>query len=246
MSKAMVNIKPGFSTEVTHKHRKIDVSRCSVFFDFDNTITHFDVLDSIIKRFAVDNGWIALEDAWRKGRIGSKECLEGQLRSVRTTRKDLLEYLSRIRIDHHFRGLLSFLRKKGIEPVIVSDSFSFIIDSILKNNGIKKIRVYSNRLKFDKDRLIPIFPHRNESCPLCANCKKMHISNNGWAEKPVVYVGDGLSDICAARSADLVFAKESLLEHFKKTKIKCRMFKNLKDVYRYFQEAGNGAKGKGK
>ena len=56
-----------------------------VFFDFDNTLTSFDVLDALIERFSINEDWKALERAWQAGRIGSKECLEGQLRSIRVT-----------------------------------------------------------------------------------------------------------------------------------------------------------------
>ncbi|MBF0494734.1 MAG: hypothetical protein HQL28_06355, partial [Candidatus Omnitrophica bacterium] len=70
-----------------------------VLIDFDNTITISDVLDDIIKRFSVDNGWVELEKAWVSGKIGSKECLKGQLASVSVTRPALAEYLSSVSID---------------------------------------------------------------------------------------------------------------------------------------------------
>lgn len=219
--------------------RLIDLSKCNVFFDLDNTITPFDVFDDIIERFSIDEDWVALENAWQRGEIGSRECLKGQLRSVRATKNAISGYLDEIRLDGHFQDLLRLLKSKNIEIAILSDNFSFFIERILHNNGVCGVKLYSNRARFRKDRIIPVFPHINRSCSTCANCKKMHIFNAGGRDRFNIYIGDGPSDICPAQHSDAVFAKGSLLDHFTKTKRECIPFKDLGDIYRWFQEAGN-------
>jgi 2-hydroxy-3-keto-5-methylthiopentenyl-1-phosphate phosphatase len=223
----------------------VDLAASRVYFDFDNTITTFDVLDAIIEQFSIDRQWLAYEEAWRAGDIGSKECLEGQLRSIRGTKESLVRYLSTIALDTHFKRLLSLLQEAGIRPVILSDSFSFFIASILRNNDVRGITVYANRLRFYKDRLIPSFPHTNHLCSHCAHCKTNNFSSAGAAEKNIIYIGDGLSDVCPAQHADLVFAKSTLLDHFKKTKKYCVAFNDLGDVYNYFKEQSNGSEKEG-
>jgi 2,3-diketo-5-methylthio-1-phosphopentane phosphatase len=217
------------------KIRLSSLSNCVVFFDFDNTITLFDLLDDIIERFSVDTKWVALENAWRTGRISSRDCLEGQLRSVRVSKKDLLQYLSQIRIDPHFYRLFAMLKREGMKPVILSDSFTPIIEALLKNNGIKGVKVYANRLRFYKSRLIPSFPYKNKRCPLCAHCKKKSLQRKDVRNKIILYIGDGLSDICPAGCADLVFAKGELLNHFRKTKRLCLAYSSLGDITNYFR-----------
>ena len=51
-----------------------------------------------------------------------------------------------------------------------------------------------------------------------------------------VYVGDGFSDLHASKSADIVFAKDTLLKHCKKEGVECLPFKDFKDVYGYFKD----------
>jgi len=204
-----------------------------VFFDFDNTITSFDILDDIIERFSTNKKWTKFEEDWANGKIGSKECLEGQLKSVRVARGALSEYLSTIELDPSFKKLITLFKKKKIQFVIVSDSFSFIIKEILHHNGIRGIKVYANELKFHKNELIPSFPYTSKDCLKCAHCKKKHILENKG--KKTIYIGDGLSDVCPAQEADLVFAKESLLNHLRKIQKPCTEFKNLGDVYTYFE-----------
>jgi len=215
----------------------LPLSRCMVFFDFDNTLTSFDVLDGVIEQFSINRDWVAYEEAWKQGKIGSQQCLEGQLRCIRVSRQALCEYLSGIRVDAHFPRLLSLLRSVGINPVILSDSFSFMIDFVLKNNGITGVKVYSNKLRFYKDRLVPSFPYRNNLCPHCAHCKTSTLSHEAFKNKIVMYAGDGLSDVCPACHADIVFAKKncSLLKHFTETGRECLAFHDLGDIYIYFR-----------
>lgn len=222
------------------KTQPVGLSKCNVFFDFDNTITLFDVLDDIIEKFSINKDWVVFESAWQRGEIGSKECLKGQMCSVRTTKKEISRYLDKIQLDGHFQDLLGLLKRKGIKTAILSDSFSFFIERILHNNGVRGVKLYSNGVRFRKDRIIPIFPHINKSCPTCAHCKKMNLVNgNGKDSRLNIYIGDGLSDICPAQHSDVVFAKGSLLEHFRKNNKKCIPFENLGDIYRWFQEVGD-------
>jgi 2,3-diketo-5-methylthio-1-phosphopentane phosphatase len=215
---------------------KLPLSECAIFFDFDNTITTFDVIDDIVERFSINEKWHKIEKDWKSGKIGSKECLERQFNEVRIKKDAFIRYLSTIKIDEYFPKILSFLKRRKASVCIVSDSSSFIINNILKNNGIKGVRTYSNRLKFNKDKLALEFPHFNKRCPKCANCKKSHLRNNGIDDRIIIYIGDGLSDICAAGEADIVFAKASLLKHFQKQKRECIEFDTLAVVYNYLKE----------
>lgn len=218
-----------------YKVKPFKLLDCAVFFDFDNTITVSDVLDDIIKCFAVDRKWIKFEKLWQQGKIGSKKCLEEQLKFVRVTKKNLIDFLGRVKLDPYVHTLFPLLRRKGVEPIILSDSFGFIIDSILKTNGIEGIEVYANNIKFAKDRLIPFFPYSN-GCPRCSHCKKEHLLSPRFNNKITVYAGDGFSDICPAEVAHIVFAKDRLLSHLKQEKKPYQPFKNLKDIYNFFQE----------
>ena len=128
------------------------------------------------------------------------------------------------------------MQEAGIRPIILSDSFTFFIASILRNNNVTGISVYANRLRFYENRLIPSFPHSNHLCSHCAHCKTNNFSSTGAAEKSIIYIGDGLSDVCPAQHADLVFAKSTLLNHFKKAKRYCVAFNDLGDVCNYFRE----------
>ncbi len=211
---------------------------CRVFFDFDNTISKGDVLDDIIQRFSINRDWVALQEAWLEERISAKECLLGQMKGVRISPADLSQYLTTVVLDPHFSSLLAWLRNYGVEPIIVSDNFQTIIEQVLQYNNIHGLTVYANHLEFSNDSLVPSFPYQNPNCRSCAHCKKTHFQKDD--PRSIVYIGDGRSDICAAKESDRVYAKDTLLKYFQKHKLACVEFANLGDVHEHLKEEANG------
>ncbi len=49
----------------------------SILCDFDGTISLEDVIDSLLEKYG-QPGWQELEDQWKAGKIGSRECMQGQ------------------------------------------------------------------------------------------------------------------------------------------------------------------------
>jgi len=216
----------------------INPDKCIVFFDFDNTISTCDVFDNMLPRFSRDEFWMELENKWKGGKIGSKTCLEGQIKGMSITKSVLDRYLLSIKLDPYFKRLVKFLNARKIKTIVLSDNFDYILTRILNyHNGIKKLKVYSNKLRFAKDRLIPYFPYRSQNCQVCAHCKTKNLLANVNKDSIIIYIGDGHSDVCPAQYADIVFAKEDLLKHYRDTKSACFAYKSLKDVYNYFKRS---------
>jgi len=208
-----------------------------VFFDFDNTITAQDVLDDMLVKFSKDDRWMDLEKKWKNKEIGSFECLKGQVKGIRVNKVTLNEYLSKVKIDPYFKRLIKLLNSKGIRVIILSDNFDYILNCVLASNDIGGMKVFSNRLKIVDDRLIPSFPYANKRCGDCAHCKKTSLARNLNMGEESVYVGDGLSDACASKEADTVFAKDYLKKYLEENDLAHIPFKGLKDVYEYFKNS---------
>lgn len=209
-----------------------------VFFDFDNTITVSDVFDDVVERFSGDDGWKRLEEKWKRGEIGSGECLKGQVDGLRVSRKKLDEYLTTVKLDPYFRKLAELLELKKMRIVILSDNFDYILNGVLKAQGFDKVfEIYCNSIKLKGDRAIPSFPFSNNKCGKCGHCKKTNLRRIASAGDAAFYIGDGLSDRCASTEADTVFAKADLKSHLKKEGVWHIPFEDLKDVYEHFKEA---------
>ncbi len=212
-------------------------SRFEIYFDFDNTITEFDVLDDVIQKFSVNEDWKEAEEEWRSGRIGSRECLERQFSQVRISSAALDAYVRTIRVDPAFPAIVRFLRARNIDPVILSDSFTSIIGPVLEHNGVPGIRVFSNEMRLDGDRPVLGFPFFGSICTRSGNCKCSHLVRQGRpAGLQKIYVGDGQSDVCPAGFCEILFAKGSLLGHYGPLRKDCIPFENLSNVFAHLQK----------
>lgn len=215
--------------------KKIDPARCVVYFDFDNTIAACDVLDDIITRFSRNRRWVNIEKKWKQGDIGSRECLEGQLKEVNLAGEKLDQYLKGVRIDPYYKKMNQLFNEHKIKTVILSDSFDYLLKNILENNSAPAERIYCNSLKQHKNKWVLGFPFTNKRCRICAHCKRDSLLafSNGATTR--IYIGDGLSDVCPSRYAHLVFAKDDLLRYYKQHNLECVPFKKLKDVYKHLK-----------
>jgi 2,3-diketo-5-methylthio-1-phosphopentane phosphatase len=207
----------------------------ALFLDFDNTVTSSDVLDLIIEHYSATDRWRQWEVDWRDGRASTRECLENQVANLRVTAAELIAFTDRIGIDEGFESLVSWAVANGVATVIVSDNFTFLIEAMLRRRGLPTIPIYANDLAFEGDRLYASFPFIDPRCHRCANCKAQHL--RCVTTRARIFVGDGLSDICPAAAADVVFAKDSLAAHLRSIGSPYRVFRSLADVLKFLQAA---------
>ena len=206
-----------------------------VFCDFDGTITKHDVVDAFLDAFAAPE-WLEIEASWREMKIGSKECLERQVRCVPPLgQKEMTEFLDGIEIDPHF---LEFARSFSQGRItILSDGFDFFIQSVLDRHGLRGIRHFSNRLVWRPGEAPRAeFPHAEPLCKTGSGTCKCRMTETLAPGRGFLYVGDGQSDFCVSRKADLVLAKGKLAHFCRDEGIPFSEFHTFQDVSRYFAE----------
>jgi 2,3-diketo-5-methylthio-1-phosphopentane phosphatase len=190
-----------------------------LFLDFDGTVTGRDAVDAILEAYA-DARWLAVEEQWRAGRIGSRSCLRAQMALVEASRDELDDLLDSIEVDEGFAQLLDTCSTGGVPVRIVSDGFDYCIRRILSRPGLclgarlEGVRVFASHLEPEGRRWRTDFPHARPGCEHgCATCKPSVMEMLSRGRCPSVFAGDGLSDRHAAAAADLVFAKGALAAH---------------------------------
>ncbi len=202
----------------------------ALLIDFDNTITRGDVLDSLIGAWSRSDRWTGWQGDWESGRISTLECLGLQMGDLAVERDALLAHVRRFDIDPHFAGLQGWARAAGVPLAIASDNFEPIVREILAHHAIVAPPIYANALEFTDGGVRVSFPHSSPTCPRCANCKSTHFAR--YPGRRIIYVGDGLSDVCPAMRADLVFAKDALADHLARQGRPFLRFAGLGDVVR--------------
>ncbi|WP_422444954.1 MtnX-like HAD-IB family phosphatase [Thermoanaerobacterium sp. DL9XJH110] len=200
------------------------------FVDFDGTITKQDTCDAMAKAFARGD-WESIDLLWKERRLSTEDCARETFKLFDADGEKLKKFLQdNIEIDDYFIPFLKLCGKKGYMVYVLSDGYDFNIDTVFKKYGITDIPYYSNRLIIDGSLFDIECTHRSVSCPQCGTCKTEIMEKLKPENGLAVYIGDGYSDICPAKKADVVFAKESLLSYCRKNSIPARSFKDFEDI----------------
>jgi len=201
-----------------------------IFCDFDGTVTREDTIDKLLTNYA-DKKWLEIEELWEKGKIGSKECLERQLDCISNFSDELLsEFIDSIEIDKYFIDFIRNIKSQNIEFYIISDGFQLFIEKILEKNKIYDTKIFSNQVSLKNGKLTASFPHNKEECEAKAGMCKCSIIKDYAMNRKIIYIGDGRSDMCACKYADILFAKKKLINYCISKNINFIKYDNFNDV----------------
>lgn len=198
--------------------------------DFDGTLAVHDTVDAILERFA-DPSWEQVEQDWLQGKISAVECMTRQLRMVRADNVTLENFFRGIQLDASFLPFYQHIRHLAA-VAIVSDGLDHAIKIATRNAALPELPIYANRLHFVPEGIDITFPHRQPDCAGGNGVCKCAVARDlaQGADGPVVLIGDGKSDACLARSADVVFAKGSLTRYCEQENIAHHRFQTFADV----------------
>ena len=198
--------------------------------DFDGTVTTINVLDSLYEQFAGPSYRIHME-RWNRGEISTMEEIEKVFSTVKASRQGMETFLRTVNIDPGFKQLLRYCREKTYPFAIVSDGLRWYIDYVLNNHGIERTNVYAGDIFFEEEDFRFEYPWFDPAYPLRSTAKPVIVKEYQRRGHRVIFVGDGLSDVEAAEIADVVYAKDVLLEISRERGIEAREFEDLFDVY---------------
>lgn len=197
----------------------------TIYCDFDGTITKKDSVNEFLEKFTGDK-WLKSEKLWIEGKISSREnaiIQVGLLNDV--SQKQLDNYINSIEIDDYFLEFVEFVKSKNIKFTILSDGFDLFIQKVLERYNLE-IPYYANKLIYKNGKFNIEFPYYNENCDKKAGmCKCEKVK-----EKSFCYIGDGTSDLCIAKKADVLFASKNLHKYCEENNIKHINFKSFCDI----------------
>jgi 2,3-diketo-5-methylthio-1-phosphopentane phosphatase len=202
--------------------------KCRVLLDFDGTISKVDTTDLLLEQFAAP-AWRDIEEEWKAGRIGSRECMVRQIDLVRATPAEMDALIASVEIDPGFPRFVQRFRGVGHTLTVLSDGLDRTIRTVLDRADIN-IAYCANHLQWlGSDRWRLTFPHAKGTCTtLAGNCKCSFAAAE--PREINIMVGDGRSDFCVAERADLVLAKSSLLDHCRKADLPHYGFENFDEA----------------
>lgn len=215
--------------------------RLAIFCDFDGTVARRDVGYHLYHHFSGGRNDALLPD-WKAGRLSPRDCMRLESEMVCATPEAIFRFLDQFELDPTFPEFERVCRAADVPITIVSEGLDIYIKRLLANHGPEHFNVKCNIGHLEGGGLRIEFPHQYRMCPGCGNCKAARIEEfraqvDGACR--IVFVGDGYSDACGARAADLVFAKKDLIQYCQTEGILYTEFGNFEDVTDRLVEQGH-------
>ena len=179
--------------------------------DFDGTITQNDTLHLIVARYGERGLWEAIEPRLRAGELTLEQAMQAEFAGVRATPEQVRELvLAEAGLRAGFPDFVAWARDGGHRLVVLSSGFRSVIDAVLGHWGLGHLEVASHEADFTPEGCRLVWADRGERCAICGRRCKRHDVRTRLAGETLVLIGDGISDRCVARMADVVFARAHL------------------------------------
>lgn len=209
----------------------------TVFTDFDGTIAVHDIGDAMFLRFGNVEVCSKSFTDYRSGAIDARECWRTGFRTMPAlTKEQFTAFALEQPMDPSFRPFVDFCAGHAIPVTVLSDGYDAYIDPVLERESLGSLPRFCNRLLFRENASPePFFPYTDSDCTRCANCKRNHLLTRSSDDQVIVYIGDGISDRCPVRFADVVFAKDALVAFCETENITFHRFTDFSDVLKVFR-----------
>ncbi len=210
--------------------------RWRLLIDFDGTLTERDA-DFVIADAALgparEGAYRPLAEAFEALQISTRQFFEGYLEIVGLTPEGFASHAHAVPLRSGLASLVAFCRERGVELHVVTEGLDVYVNPVLARMGLEGVPLSANRAIHLGEGRYEVAPGLDaESCERCLSCKGAHARRARAAGYRVALVGNGASDLCGAREADLVFARDTLLAHCQREGLAHESWLTFEDVRR--------------
>lgn len=167
-------------------------------------------LSVLLREQFASSEWRVVESAYLAGRLTVEESNRRQYLMIKEPSEVLQSFvIQNIRVRPGFLDFVEYCHDRGLRLAIVSSGLDFYIKTVLKSIGISDMEVYCARTLFGQDGITVQYIDP-EDYQVTDGFKRRcftWLRNQG---EPIIYIGDGLSDLDVATIADHVFATDHL------------------------------------
>ncbi|ANX12005.1 2-hydroxy-3-keto-5-methylthiopentenyl-1-phosphate phosphatase [Fictibacillus arsenicus] len=210
------------------------MTRKLIFCDFDGTVTEKDNIVAIMEEFAPD-GWQPIVNDILNENISIREGVGKLFSRISSNKKDEIIHfvLTRSKIRDGFQEFIDFTKQENIPLYIVSGGIDFFVHPVLKDK-LDPEQIICNHSDFSEEQIKITWPNKCDG--LCQNdcgcCKPSFIrkAENQHFDYQKIVIGDSITDLQASKLADVVFARDYLIEKCEENNIPYTPFETFFDV----------------
>ncbi|OLP63030.1 2-hydroxy-3-keto-5-methylthiopentenyl-1-phosphate phosphatase [Bacillus pumilus] len=204
--------------------------------DFDGTITKNDNIIRIMQQFA-PNEWTKLKDAVLSKEMTIQEGVGRMFRLLRSDQKEAIQsfIFNDTDIREGFESFITYLKKADIPFYVLSGGMDFFVYPILEGL-VEKEHIYCNQASFQEKHIHIQWPYACDAhCRNgCGCCKPSIIRKLTDEHDLIIMIGDSVTDIEAAKRADLTFARDYLLNECRELNLNHQAYETFIDLKSQF------------
>ena len=198
--------------------------------DFDGTIIKNNLSVLIREKYACSD-WQKIDSDYLHGHITVEQSNKLQFALIKEPKERLQAFVRQhIELRPGFVEFIRYCQESAIPFAIVSSGLDFYIEPVLVEIGMPDLELHCGRTSFNRDG-IDVSYYDPDGNIINQGFKEKYLTWLKKREKNIIYLGDGLSDLEAARQADHVFATGHLLDLLGTQSIACSAFSNFYDLF---------------
>ena len=199
--------------------------------DFDGTITKNNLSILLRENFA-HGDWRKIDSDYLHGHLTVEQSNRLQFALIKEPKDKLQEFVRQhIEVRPGFLEFVKYCRDTGTPLVIVSSGLDFYIETVFNEIGMPDLELHCGRTSFSRDGIIVSY-RGPEGDTINQGFKKEYLTWLKKRDRHIIYIGDGLSDLEAARHAGRVFATGHLVRLLRAESVPCGVFSDFHDLLR--------------
>ncbi len=199
--------------------------------DFDGTIIRNNLSVLLREKYA-HGDWQKIDSDYLHGQLTVEQSNKLQFALIKEPKERLQAFVRQhIELRPGFVEFVGYCQESAIPFAIVSSGLDFYIEPVLAEIGMPDLELHCGRTSFSRDG-IDVTYYDPVGNIVSEGFKKKYLT---WLKEwgtDIIYLGDGLSDLEAARQADHVFATGHLLDLLDTYSIEHSAFSDFYDLQR--------------
>ena len=197
--------------------------------DFDGTIIRNNLSVLLREKYA-HGDWQRIDSDYLHGHLTVEQSNKLQFALIKEPKERLQAFVRQhIELRPGFVEFVRYCQESVIPFVIVSSGLDFYIEPVLAEIGMPDLELHCGRTSFSREG-IDVSYYDPDGNIIDRGFKKKYLTWLKKRGKNIIYLGDGLSDLEAARQADHVFATGDLLDLLGTQSIACSAFSDFYDL----------------
>jgi 2-hydroxy-3-keto-5-methylthiopentenyl-1-phosphate phosphatase len=203
------------------------------FCDFDGTIIEEDTLVEIFQHY-LEQSWQTIRQELYEGRMSLRQAIPQMLEELPAERfEEVLDFCGSMTIRKGFGDFLEYMQKLGVPVVVLSGGMRAVIERNLTPYLGRIHSVFAAEV-WVRNGQVRVESKHEAGEELMAKAQVMA----QFKAECSIAVGDGLTDLSMAQSAQMIFARDYLAEQLEKDRHPFTPYNDFYDIINCLSSQG--------